>query len=105
MPYIPDAGDVVWLHFDPGKEKAGHRPAVVLSPARYNRFGLMVCCPVTTKIKGLPFEVPIAGEPASVANADQVKSLDWQSHRAKAKGRVSADELAQIRGKIIALIG
>ncbi len=58
--YVPDAGDVVWLEFDPqaGHEQAGHRPALVVSPAAYNgKAGLMVCCPMTTRIKGHPFEV------------------------------------------------
>ena len=58
--YVPDANDVVWLEFDPqaGHEQAGHRPALVISPAIYNgRSGLMVCCPISTKIKGYPFEV------------------------------------------------
>ena len=79
--YVPDTGDIVWLDFDPQArhEQAGHRPAVVLSPAAYNgRIGLLVCCPVTTRIKGYPFEVPVAGSPPSVAIADQVKSLDWR---------------------------
>jgi len=63
--YVPDAGDIVWLHFDPqaGHEQFGHRPAVVLSPATYNRKTcLMLCCPMTTQIKGYPFEVSIAGQ-------------------------------------------
>ena len=58
--YVPDVGDVVWLQFDPqaGHEQAGHRPAVVLSPALYNgKAGLMVCCPLSTRIKGYPLEV------------------------------------------------
>ena len=58
--YVPESGDVVWLEFDPqaGHEQAGHRPALVISPASYNgKTGLMVCCPMTTKIKGHPFEV------------------------------------------------
>ena len=107
MAYVPDAGDVVWLHFDPqaGREKAGHRPAVVISPAKYNRFGLMICCPVTTKIKGYPFEVALAGDPASVVNADQVKSLDWRVRDARRKGRVDGGELAEIRQKLKLLIG
>ena len=60
--YVPDAGDVVWLNFDPqaGHEQAGHRPALVLSPASYNlKAGLPVCCPMSTKAKGYPFEVPV----------------------------------------------
>ncbi len=106
--YVPDAGDVVWLQFDPqaGHEQAGHRPAVVLSPAGYNaKTGLMVCCPVTTRIKAYPFEVALAGQPASVALADQVKNLDWRARRAVRKGRITDRELADIRAKLRALIG
>ena len=106
--YVPDAGDIVWIQFSPqaGHEQAGHRPAVVLSPASYNgKIGLMLCCPTTTRIKSYPFEVPIAGDPASVALADQVKSVDWRARKAKAKGKVSASELAEIRGKAMALLG
>ncbi|MDO8280669.1 MAG: type II toxin-antitoxin system PemK/MazF family toxin, partial [Burkholderiaceae bacterium] len=60
--YVPDSGDIVWLEFDPqaGHEQAGHRPALVISPASYNRkAGLMVCCPLSTRIKGHPFEVAL----------------------------------------------
>jgi mRNA interferase MazF len=106
--YIPDAGDIVWLQFDPqvGREQAGHRPAVVLSPAAYNgRAGMILCCPTTTKIKNYPFEVPIAGAPPSVVLADQVKSQDWRARQAIRKGRVSGAELADVRAKLRALIG
>ena len=105
--YFPEAGDIVWLNFTPqtGHEQAGHRPALVLSPQAYNqKTSLMICCPITTQIKNYPFEVPIAGDPASVVLADQVKSLDWRSRKAKRRGRVSPDELAEVRAKIIALI-
>ena len=105
--YVPDAGDIVWLEFDPqaGHEQAGHRPAVVLSPASYNhRAGMVVCCPTTTRIKGYPFEVALAGTPASVVLADQVKSQDWRARKAARKGRVSAAELAEVRAKLVALI-
>ena len=106
--YVPDAGDLVWLMFDPqaGHEQAGHRPALVLSPASYNgRAGLMLCCPVTTRIKGYPFEVLLAGEPARVALADQVKSLEWRARGAVRKGGVSGGEIAAVRGKLRALVG
>ena len=105
---VPDAGDLVWLHFDPqaGHEQAGHRPALVLSPASYNgKTGLMVCCPMTTQVKGYPFEVLIAGERPSAALADQVKSLDWVARKATRKGRASPGELAEARAKILALLG
>ncbi|MBB2158411.1 endoribonuclease MazF [Gluconacetobacter diazotrophicus] len=105
--YVPDAGDIIWLEFSPqaGHEQAGHRPAVVLSPATYNRIGLLLCCPLTTKRKGYPFEVAIDNDRQSAALADQVKSLDWRARGAKRKGRVSEAELTDIRAKARALIG
>ncbi len=106
--YTPDAGDIVWLNFTPqaGHEQAGHRPALVISPKAYNqKTGLMVCCPMTTQIKNYPFEVRLSGDPTNVVLADQVKSLDWKSRKAKRKGTPSPDELAEVRRKAIALIG
>lgn len=106
--YVPDAGDVVWLQFDPqaGHEQAGHRPAVVLSPAIYNgKAGLAVCCPLSTKIKGYPFEVPtqVDGQDCVVL-ADQVKSLDWKIRKAKKKGTVPEPVLQHVRARIKALL-
>ncbi len=106
--YVPDAGDIVWINFDPraGHEQAGHRPAVVLSPAAYNgKTSLMLCCPMTTQIKSYPFEVLIAGPSRSAVLADQIKSLDWRRRRAKRKGGVAPAELAEVRAKVRALIG
>jgi mRNA interferase MazF len=106
--YVPDAGDIVWLNFTPqtGREQAGHRPALVLSPAAYNdKTSLMICCPLTTQIKNYPFEVFINGTPASAVLADQVKSLDWRSRKATRKGRIQPEQLAEVRAKIQALIG
>ena len=105
--YIPEAGEIVWLEFSPqaGHEQAGHRPAVVLSPGAYNRIGLMLCCPLTTKRKGYPFEVLIDDAHGSAVLADQVKCLDWRARKAKAKGRISEDELLEVRMKARALIG
>jgi mRNA interferase MazF len=106
--YVPDAGDVVWLSFSPqaGREQAGRRPALVLSPATYNgKTSLMICCPLTTQIKNYPFEVRIAGMSPSAVLADQVKSLDWRNRKATRKGAASAEELADVRAKIRALIG
>lgn len=108
MAYVPDAGDIVWLDFVPqaGREQSGHRPALVLSPAAYNvRTSLMLCCPMTTQVKGYPFEVVIAGKRPSVVLADQVKSLDWKTRRAKRKGKASPAALSDVRRKARALIG
>lgn len=107
-PYTPDAGDIVWLEFNPqsGHEQAGHRPALVLSPSVYNeKTSLMLCVPLTTQVKAYPFEVPIEGSPKNVALADQIKSLDWRARNAKYKGKVSHKELKAVTEKSIALLG
>jgi mRNA interferase MazF len=106
--YVPDASDVVWLEFDPqaGHEQAGHRPALVVSPASYNgKTGLMVCCPMSTKVKEHPFEVltEVDGIECAVLS-DQVKSLDWKIRRAKKKATVSTDVMLHVRAKIKALL-
>lgn len=106
--FVPDAGDLVWLNFAPqtGREQSGHRPALVLSPAAYNdKTSLMICCPLTTRIKNYPFEVLLSGTRPSAVLADQVKSLDWRARKAVRKGRVLASELADVRAKIRVLIG
>lgn len=105
--YVPDRGDIIWVDFDPqaGHEQAGHRPALVLSPAAYNaKIGLLVACPMTTKLKGYPFEVPVAGDVPSAVLADQVKSLDWRARGAVFKGRASASEVTEVRKKLRALV-
>jgi len=106
--YIPEAGDIVWLHFDPqaGHEQAGHRPAVVISPSSYNgKTGLMLCCPMTTQIKGYPFEVLISDKRASAVLSDQIKSLDWVVRKASYKGKITLAELGEIIKKASALMG
>lgn len=107
--YIPDRGDVVWLQFTPqaGHEQAGHRPALVLSPASYNRrSGLMLCCPITSRVKGYPFEVALGEEQdlAGVVLADQVKSLDWKARQASKKGRASSQVMAETLSKLQTLL-
>jgi len=81
--YVPRRGDIVWINMNPqaGHEQAGRRPAVVLSPENYNRkTGLAIFCPITSQVKGYPFEVLLPdGLPVEGAIlADQVKSLDWR---------------------------
>ena len=107
--YVPDAGDIVWLQFNPqaGSEQAGHRPALVISPRIYNeKSGLMVCCPITTKIKGYPFEVitQIAGVDCAILS-DQIKSLDWRTRQAKRKATTSVETMLHVKGKMRALLG
>ena len=107
--YVPERGDVVWLDFDPqaGHEQAGRRPAFVVSPAAYNgKTGLMLCCPITTQVKGYPFEVAVAGvaKVKGVILSDQVKSLVWQVRRAERVGKVSQAVLAEVVGKVKAIL-
>ena len=88
MPYVPDRGDAVWIDFTPqaGHEQAGRRPAIILSPASYNRkVGLAILCPVTNQIKGYPFEVVIPSglKVSGAILSDQAKNLDWRSRRAE----------------------
>lgn len=106
--WVPDVGDIVWLQFDPqaGHEQAGHRPALVLTPLRYNeKRGMMICCPMTSRIKRYAFEVVVSRNPPSVVLADQVKSIDWLARQAVHKGRVNAEILADVQAKIRSLLG
>lgn len=108
-PYVPSRGEFVWLEFHPrsGHEQAGRRPALVLSPREYNRrAGLALCCPVTSQVKGYPFEVRLpAGLPVKGAVlADQVKSLDWRERRATAIGPAPSEVVDETIGKILALL-
>ena len=86
--YVPARGDVVWITFNPqaGHEQAGRRPALVLSPSSYNgKVGLAILCPITSQVKGYPFEVtiPTGAKLGGVILADQVKSLDWRIRKAE----------------------
>lgn len=98
----------MWLEFDPqaGREQARHRPALILSPASYNdKVSLAVCCPLSTKVKGYPFEVEVeTSKKTSVVLSDQVKSLDWRERKAKFKSRISSSQLRQVRENIKALL-
>ena len=105
---MPEAGDLVWLEFDPqvGREQAGRRPAIVLTPQVYNKkTSLMICCPLTTQIKGYPFEVIVELDGVqSVILSDQVKSLDWKIRKAKYKNNVRPEVLAEVRAKAKSLL-
>ncbi len=107
--WVPDRGDVVWLEFDPqaGREQAGRRPAVVLSPASYNApTGRALCVPVSTKAKGYPFEVALPdGFPVQgVVFSDQVKCLDWRARHARPVAPLPEAVLARILVRTRALL-
>jgi mRNA interferase MazF len=106
---VPERGDVVWIHFNPqaGHEQAGRRPALVISPGAYNaRVGLALLCPITSQVKGYPFEVAIpAGHGVSgVILSDQVKSLDWKARNADFLERVPEPVLHEVLQKLGTLI-
>jgi mRNA interferase MazF len=100
----------VWLSFSPqaGREQAGRRPALVLSPRAYNaKAGLCLVCPLTNQVKGYPFEVAIPrGLPVQgVVLSDHVKSADWQERRAKLIGQAPEEILDEVRARLQALLG
>jgi mRNA interferase MazF len=108
-PDCPRRGDLVWLDFDPqaGHEQAGHRPALILSPEAYNRrVGLVLLCPITTQVKGYPFEVALPAESKirGVVLADQVKSLDWKARKATVCGQVPDETVQEVLGKLQTLL-
>lgn len=108
--HCPKRGDIVWLTFAPqvGHEQAGHRPALTLSPEPYNKkVGLAIFCPITTQIKGYPFEVPIPPglKAAGVVLSDQVKSLDWQARSAQFCCKVPESTLSEVLNKLGVLLG
>ena len=105
--YTPDRGDYIWLEFDrqSGHEQSGRRPALVLSPWSYNqKTGLLIACPITSQVKGYPFEVEVA-EPSlgGVILADQVKSLDWRARRASLIGKSGPHTITAVLTKITLL--
>ena len=108
--YVPERGELVWLDFDPqaGREQAGRRPALVVSPKSYNaRSGLALFCPVTSRVKGYPFEVglPDGSAVSGVILADQVRSLDYRQRRVEHAGQAPAGVLTEVRAKLRVLIG
>jgi mRNA interferase MazF len=106
--YVPERGDLVWIEFDPqaGHEQAGRRPGLVISPKSYNaKAGLALVCPVTSQIKGYPFEVALTkGCINGAVLTDQVRSLDWSTRRAEKAANVDDQVLELVLAKILTLI-
>ena len=107
--YVPEAGDLVWLTFDPqaGHEQRGRRPALILSPRVYNaKAGLAIACPITSHVKGYPFEVaiPPSGKISGVVLADHVKNLDWEARRVVFEAKAAAEVLTEVKARLRALL-
>ncbi len=105
----PERGDLIWLDCTPqsGREQAGRRPALVLSPSAYNaKVGLALICPITSKVKGYPFEVllPAGGPVEGVVLADQLRSLDWRSRQAEVLGKAPISVVERVLQLIGALL-
>jgi len=108
--YIPERGDIVWLEFNPqaGHEQSGRRPALVISPKLYNqKVGLAIFCPITSRVKGYPFEVilPDAYKVSGAILSDQVKSLDWQARKAQRIAPAPKDVVEEVLAKILTILG
>ena len=107
--YVPNRGDIVWINCDPqaGHEQGGRRPAIVLSPRAYNKpSGLALFCPVTSRAKNYPFEIPLpTGAPvAGVVLVDQVRNLDWHVRQAAFIGVLDEETLIEIMEKLRPLV-
>lgn len=107
--FVPKSGDLVWIDFNPqkGHEQAGRRPALVLSPEKYNnKTGLFILCPITKQQKGYSFEVEIPDglDVSGVILSDQIKSLDWRSRKAEFICRVDDAIINDVLAKISALL-
>ena len=108
--YVPGAGDLVWLTFDPqaGHEQRGRGPALILSARAYNtKARLAIACPITSHAKGYPFEVahPENGKVSGVVLADHVKNLDWNARRVEFAETAPADVLDDVRARLRVLPG
>ena len=107
--YTPDRGDIIWLNFYPqaGREQKGRRPALVLSPKSYNqRTGLVLCCPITSRARGHPFEVrlPASSPVHGVVLSDQIRNLDWRARNARFKGRAPRQITGEAIDKALVLL-
>lgn len=106
--YTPDRGDLVWLNFTPqaGHEQRGKRPAIVISPKAYNKkTSLALCCPITSNIKGYPFEVIVQGKKVKGAIlSDHLKNLDWKARKVKFIEKSEPDTFSECLKKISTLI-
>jgi mRNA interferase MazF len=107
-PYIPDTGDIAFLDFDPqvGREPAKRRPALVLTDMRYNRAsGLVIVCPLTSKVKPYPFTLPVkVGDIDGAVLVDQIKSLDWSVRRAEFHSKAPDFLVSKVRQYIAVLL-
>jgi mRNA interferase MazF len=109
MSYVPNRSDLIWLNFDPrvGHEQSGRRPALVMSPSYYNnRANLALVCPITSRVKGYPYEVvlPSGLSVSGVILADHLRSVDWQARNAVFIAQASVEIVDEVLSKLDTLI-
>jgi mRNA interferase MazF len=107
--YFPERGDIIWMNLDPsqGNEIKKARPALVISPLKYNeKTGLALLCPITSHVKGYPFEVclPPSGTIKGAILSDHIKSLDWRVRKAKFIEKTSPQVIGEVTEKLFLLI-
>ena len=109
--YIPDRKHIVWLDFEPakGKEIGKYRPALILSSKTYNKAtGLVICCPISTSIRGARTEVPLPLtilEQPSVVVANLIQTLSWQERKIKYLAEIDTQTFIEVLYRIVPLIG
>lgn len=107
--YVPDRAEIIWLDFEPkrGREIGKYRPALVLSSKPYNKLtGLLICCPISTSIRGASTEVPVASlDEPSVVVTNLIHTLDWQDRKAKKAADSDPLLLAEVLSRVLPLIG
>lgn len=107
--YLPDRNHIVWLDFEPqkGKEIGKYRPAFILSSKTYNKItGLVICCPISTSIRGGLTEVPIdILEQPSVIASGIVQTLSWKERKIKFIARAKDGILDEVLDRLLPLLG
>ena len=106
-----ERGDIVIVNLDPtlGHEQGRERPCVVLSGIEYNdASGFLVVAPITSKVKGYPFEVPVqTGKLTGVVLVDHLRSIDQQARkvsRYSPRSKLPFPALMQVQSKADALL-
>ncbi len=106
--YLPEAGDLVWINFDPraGREQAKNRPALIITTSNFNSAtGLLVACPITRTERPWRTRVPLTGTATSgFVMVEQVKSLDWRARGAAFIEQVPGPLFEDVKSRIATML-
>lgn len=107
--YIPKRNEIIWLDFEPvkGKEIGKYRLALVLSSKEYNQqTGLLICCPISSSIRGQVTEVPVNNlDKPSVVASSLIQTLSWKDRKAKKITIAESGVMESVLIRLIPLIG